>query len=102
MIAEGQIRGVRGEIEDHPMQVMIRCRPGKALASRLFEQDYVVEVKVHADGGGLMVKTKNADSFFLMMNRLAMEGVPIESVQPADDDVNSVYEYLIGNEEAAR
>jgi ABC-2 type transport system ATP-binding protein len=102
VIAEGQIRGVRGEIEDHPMQVMIRCRPGKALAARLFEQDYVVEVKVHADGGGLMVKTKNADSFFLMLNRLAMEGVPIETVQPADDDVNSVYEYLIGNEEAAR
>ena len=102
VIAEGQIRGVRGEIEDHPMQVMIRCRPPKELAARLFEQDYVVEVKVHADGGGLMVKTKNADSFFLMLNRLAMEGVPIETVQPADDDVNSVYEYLIGNEEAAR
>ena len=102
VIAEGQIRGVRGEIEDHPMQVMIRCRPPKELAAKLFEQDYVVEVKVHADGGGLMVKTKNADSFFLMLNRLAMEGVPIETVQPADDDVNSVYEYLIGNEEAAR
>ena len=102
VIAEGQIRGVRGEIEDHPMQVMIRCRPGKVLAARLFEHDYVVEVKVHADGGGLMVKTKNADSFYLLLNRLAIEGVPIESVQPADDDVNSVYEYLIGNEEAAR
>jgi len=102
VIAEGKIQGVRGEIEDHPMQVMIHCNPAKALAARLFEQDYVVEVKIHADGGGLMVKTKNADSFFLMMNRLALEGLPIETVQPADDDVNSVYEYLIGNEEAAR
>ncbi len=102
VIAEGQIRGVRGEIEDHPMQVMIRCNPARPLAARLVQQDYVVEVKMHADGGGLMVKTKNADGFFLFLNQLAMEGLPIETVQPSDDDVNSVYEYLIGNEEAAR
>jgi hypothetical protein len=33
---------------------------------------------------------------------MAMSGTEIESVAPADDDVNSVYEYLIGNEEVVR
>jgi hypothetical protein len=29
-------------------------------------------------------------------------GIEIESIAPADDDVLSVYEYLIGNEEVVR
>jgi hypothetical protein len=36
------------------------------------------------------------------MNQLARSGVGIESVAPVDDDVNSVYEYLIGGEESTR
>ena len=31
-----------------------------------------------------------------------MDGVDIDTVSPADDDVNSVYTYLIGTEEATR
>jgi hypothetical protein len=37
-----------------------------------------------------------------MLNHIALNGVEIESVAPADDDVNSVYEYLIGSDEVAR
>ena len=102
VVAEGQIRSVRGEIEEHPMQILIRCNRPQALASRIFEQDGVVEAKIHADGKGLLVKTKSADQFYLMLNQIALNGIEIEAVAPVDDDVNSVYEYLIGNEEATR
>jgi len=96
VVAEGQIHGVRTEVEDHPMQILIRCsRPG-ALASRIFELDTVVEARVHNDGKGLLVRTREPDRFYLMLNRLVVDGVDLESVAPADDDVNSVYEYLIG------
>jgi ABC-2 type transport system ATP-binding protein len=102
VVAEGQIRGVRSEIEDHPMQILIRCNRPQALASKIFQQDHVVEAKIHADGGGLLIKTKNADQFYLMLNEIASGGVQIDAVAPVDDDVNSVYEYLIGHEEATR
>ena len=36
------------------------------------------------------------------VNDLAVSGIDIESIAPADDDVLSVYEYLIGTEEAVR
>jgi hypothetical protein len=36
------------------------------------------------------------------MNKIALDGINIESVAPIDDDVNSVYEYLIGAEEVTR
>ena len=100
--AEGNIQSVRGEIEDHPMQILIRCdRPGE-LASRFFAEDHVVEVRLHNDRRGMLVKPRDPDRFYLMMNRVALDGFAVESVAPCDDDVNSVYEYLIGTEEATR
>ncbi len=102
VVAEGEIRGVRSEIEGHPMQIMVRCNKPGALAARLFEQEQVVEARVHGDGRGLLVKTRDADKFYLLLNRIALDGIGIESVAPADDDVNSVYEYLIGSGEAAK
>ena len=100
VVAEGQIRGVRNEMQEHPMQILIRCNKPGELASKVFTQDHVVEAQIHKDGKGLLVKTRDADRFYLMLNHIAMNGINIESVAPADDDVNSVYEYLIGPEES--
>lgn len=102
VIAEGQIHGVRHEMQEHPMQVLIRCNEPSEVASRIFEQKHAVEAQIHKDGRGLMIRTRDADQFYLMLNRIAMNGVGIESVAPADDDVNSLYEYLIGPEEASK
>jgi hypothetical protein len=36
------------------------------------------------------------------MNQIALNGIDIQTVAPVDDDVNSVYGYLIGSEEATK
>ncbi len=100
VVAEGQIHGVRSEIQEHPMQILIRCDRPSALASRVFEQEHVVEAQLLADGSGLLVKTRDADRFYRTLNQIALGNIQIEGVAPADDDVNSVYGYLIGGEEA--
>jgi ABC-2 type transport system ATP-binding protein len=99
VVAEGEIQGVRSEVKEQPMQILVRCDKPSALAARLFQQDHVVEAKVNADGKGLLLRTKDADSFYLLLNRVILDsGLEVESVAPADDDVNSVYQYLIGGE----
>jgi len=102
VVAEGQIQSVRSEIQEHPTQILIRCDRPRALAAKLFESEYMIEASVHKDGHGLLVKTRDADRFYLSLNQLALDGIEIESIAPADDDVLSVYEYLIGNEEVVR
>ena len=102
VVAEGQIHGVREEIHEHPMQVLIRCNKPGDFASRVFQQDYMVEARILPDGQGVLVKTRDADRFYLLLNRIAQSGIEIESVAPADDDVLSVYEYLIGAEEPTK
>jgi ABC-2 type transport system ATP-binding protein len=102
VVAEGAIRGVREEISDRPHQIIIRCDQPSVMASRIFQHDHVVEARLHKDGQGLLVKTTNASQFHRLVNRLALDGINIETIAPADDDVNSLYEYLIGDEGANR
>jgi ABC-2 type transport system ATP-binding protein len=99
VVAEGKIHSVRSEVKEQPMQILVRCDHPGQLASRLFLQDHMVEAKVHTDGKGLLLRTTDADSFYLLLNHIIMDtGLEVESVAPADDDVNSVYQYLIGGE----
>jgi ABC-2 type transport system ATP-binding protein len=99
VVAEGQIQGVRSEVKEQPMQIQVRCDRPSVLAARLFQQDHVVEAKLAPDGHGLLLRTKDADSFYLLLNRVILDsGLEVESVAPADDDVNSVYQYLIGGD----
>jgi ABC-2 type transport system ATP-binding protein len=97
IVAEGNIHGVRDEMEEHPMQILIRCDQPAKLAAYVFAQNHVVEARVHDDRRGLFVKTRDADRFYLLLNRAVAEGeVNIESVAPVDDDLSAVYQYLIG------
>jgi ABC-2 type transport system ATP-binding protein len=98
VVAEGDIQGVRGEMEDHPMQVLIRCDQPSIVAAHVFNQDSVVEVKIHADGKGLLVATRNADQFYRVLNRIVLDNhITVEAVAPADENIHSVYQYLVGS-----
>jgi ABC-2 type transport system ATP-binding protein len=102
IVAEGNIHGVRDEMEEHPMQILIRCDDPSKLAAHVFAQDHVVEARLHDDRGGLFVKTRDADRFYLLLNEVASSGeVNIESVAPVDDDLSAVYQYLIGTQGAS-
>ena len=99
VVAEGDVHGVRDEIEEHPMQILVRCDRPQVLAARLFEHEHTVEARVHDDRQGLFVKTRRPDDFYLLLNRLVTENhLQVESVAPADDDLNAVYQYLISSE----
>lgn len=99
VVAEGDVHGVRDEIEEHPMQILVRCDRPQVLAARLFEHEHTIEARIHDDRRGLFVKTRRPDDFYLLLNRLVTENnLQVESVAPADDDLNAVYQYLISSD----
>ena len=96
IIAEGEVHGVRDEIDEHPIQILIRCDRPQVLAARLFEHEHTVEARIHDDRKGLFVKTRRPDDFYLLLNQVITEQkLEVESVAPVDDDLNAVYQYLI-------
>ena len=99
VVAEGGASGaggVRAEMQEHPLQIMVRCDRANELAARMFDETHVVEAQLHEDGHGVFIKTRNPDAFYALLNQMVVEqGLNLEAVTPVDDDLNAVYHYLI-------
>jgi ABC-2 type transport system ATP-binding protein len=100
IIAEGKIRNVRNEIQEHPSQYIVRCRDDNAsgVAVLLFGEEHITEIKLNEDRRGMLVMTRDREQFARALGRIALNGHRIESVVPADENVDALYEYLIGGE----
>src|SRR5689334_7700717 len=98
IIAEGSIRMVREEIEEHPSQYLVRCCDASKVAARLFNEDHVTEIKLNDDRMGLLVMTRDREQFARALSAIALDGHRIDGVVPADENVDALYEYLIGGE----
>jgi ABC-2 type transport system ATP-binding protein len=96
IVAEGKIRDVRDQIDDHPSQFLVRCRDASAVAARLFSEDHITEIRLTDDRMGLLLMTRDRDQFARALGRIALDGHPIDAVVPADENVDAVYGYLIG------
>ena len=100
IMAEGKIRNVRDEIDEHPSQFLIRCRGRDASArgGAAVREEHITEMKLHEDRLGMLVMTRDREEFARALGRIALDGHEIESVVPADENVDALYEYLIGGE----
>ena len=100
IVAEGKVRNVRDEIQEHPSQYIIRCRDRNAssVAALLFAEEHITEIKLNDDRLGMLVMTRDREQFARALGRIALDGHRIDSVVPADENVDALYEYLIGAE----
>ena len=96
IIAEGDVRGVRDEISEHPRQYVLRCTNAPQVASTLFAQDHVTQIQIHDDRQGLLVMTRNQEEFSRSLCEISLAGNVISSVMSADENVDALYKYLIG------
>jgi ABC-2 type transport system ATP-binding protein len=99
IVAEGEVRGVREEIHEHPSQILIRCQNASRIASLLFEEDHVTQIKMHDDHLGLLVMTRNRAELSRALMKLSLAGYTVESVVAADASMDALYKYLIGGNE---
>jgi ABC-2 type transport system ATP-binding protein len=96
IVAEGKIRDVREEIHERPSQFIIRCSNASQVAALLFNEDHITEIRLNEDRLGLLAMTKDRDRFSRSIGRIALDGYKIDSVIPADENMDAVYEYLVG------
>ena len=86
-------------MQEHPLQILIRCDRPSVLAAKVFQQEDIVEARLHKDRKGLFIKTVNPDEFYLFFNKVVLEeNLQVESIHPVDDDLTAIYQYLIGSE----
>lgn len=96
VVAEGDVSGIQGEMTMHPIEVFIRSPDASDIAATLFGSDHVVQARLHDDGHGLFVHTRDADAFYLAFNDLVLaHGWSLEAIGPADETVAAVYRHLV-------
>jgi ABC-2 type transport system ATP-binding protein len=96
VLAHGDVHEIRDLIEERAHVVRLRCRDAHKLAARLIDLADVSGVRFTSDPHGVVVETARAESFFERLNALGMDAeLGIEEVLPLDDDLQSVFEYLV-------
>lgn len=97
IFAHGDIQEIRNLIDSHPHQVSIRCSNQRQVAEKLVHQDYILNMDFDDDQNTLVVETNNREQFFDSMMKIIMDtGVEVEEITSPDDNLQAVFDYLIG------
>ena len=95
LAAEGDFRAIRELMDDRPHRLRVRTDDPPALAAALVAGG--AAVGVHLSGDVVLVDTVDAPSFRRSVARVARDlGARLYEVVPLDDDLESVFRYLVG------
>ncbi len=95
LVAEGSIRSIRELIDKHPHRIILVTDHYRELAARLIGWEDVEGITVLRDQGGVMVETRKPDDFYARLPGLVADGTPIREVYSEDDNLESVFKYLV-------
>jgi ABC-2 type transport system ATP-binding protein len=96
LAATGDYRLLRNLMDDRPHRIRIAADEPRRLAAALVGDALVDGVSVAA--ASLIVDTTDVDRFGRHVAVLARDlGIRLREVEPTDDDLESVFRYLVGN-----
>ena len=94
LAASGDYRSLRTLMEDQPHVIQITTNGARELGATLLQKEIIEGVTI--EGGTLSVTTSKIDAFGRSIASIARElDVSLIEVTPMDDDLESVFRYLI-------
>jgi ABC-2 type transport system ATP-binding protein len=94
ILADGQVRDIRGMIDEHPHAVTVECNDCRRLAEH-FVGD-ASTLSVHFEGQEVTVQTRDPNGFYQKLNRLILDdGIEVSAFRCPDDNLQSVFQYLL-------
>lgn len=103
IISQGQLRAmgnvyeIRELLTDHPVQLEMRVDQPRQLSKALFDYKHVVRIELDdSDLQRMVVYTRHQNQFFQDLPEiLKRENIHIESLHAEDEDMESVFKYLV-------
>jgi ABC-2 type transport system ATP-binding protein len=96
LVAEGHVREIRDLIDKHPHRIVLVCDRYRDLAGRLAACADVDGIKFLDQQSGLLVETRQPDTFYARLPRYAQEdGLALREVYSDDDNLEAVFKYLV-------
>jgi ABC-2 type transport system ATP-binding protein len=94
LAATGDYRDLRNLMDDRPHRIRVAADEARVLAAALVDRGLVNGVSIAADS--LMIDTDDVDRFGRHIAVVARDcGVRLREVEPTDDDLESVFRYLV-------
>ncbi len=95
ILAEGNVHQIRDLIDTHPHKVQVMAQEPRVVARAFLKHDFVISLSFEADA--VIVETDRPDEFYTLLTHLAASGEAggIEAVTSPDDNLQSVFEYLV-------
>jgi ABC-2 type transport system ATP-binding protein len=94
LAASGDFRAIRRLMTDRPHTFAIASSDNRVLASALIADESVSGAQI--DGEQITIRTADFERFTLQAPRIARAaGITITSVDPLDESLESVFEYLV-------
>lgn len=100
--ATGEYRAIRQKLNERPYVVRVETDQPRVLGAGLMAIDAVVSVEVDEEGR-LLVRSREVAELQRALPRVALDkGVRVLRVEPLDDSLESVFEYLAQQQWTAR
>jgi ABC-2 type transport system ATP-binding protein len=98
VLANGNIHEIRRLMDAHPHRIWVTTQAPRALARRLFEVEGLDSISYSEESRQVRLETRQPDRFYATLSELALEeGVVIEEITSPDDNLESVFQYLVGS-----
>ncbi len=99
LAAEGEYAEIRSLMEDRPLRIRVGTNNARALASALVGSPSVRSLSV--DGEDLLAEVVDIATFRTALPRFAVQsGVTVHEIIPLDEDLESVFRYLVSRRHA--
>jgi ABC-2 type transport system ATP-binding protein len=98
LVASGDYRDLRDLMDDRPHRIRLNASDPRRLATELVSRGLISALSLEPgpDGGAVVVDTLDVDSLGRHLAPIAVEaGVRLRGVNPLDDDLESVFRYLV-------
>lgn len=96
LLAAGDLRVIRELIDKYPHRVRIETPDPRGVAQRLVTLPYVLNLHFDPRGNGLELQTREPDRFYDVLPGLVLdEGLDIEGFSSPDNNLESIFHYLV-------
>jgi ABC-2 type transport system ATP-binding protein len=96
LLAEGEVQEIRELIDEQPRHVRIITGERQQLTSLLVNYPEVQSIRFCEEPDELVVQTTSPDAFYNRMDSVVFDHrIPIHQIIPLDDNLQSVFEYLV-------
>ncbi|MGH9319768.1 MAG: ABC transporter ATP-binding protein [Vicinamibacteria bacterium] len=97
VLASGNIHEIRRLMDSHPHRIQLTTPTPKRLAARILEEPGLHSISFSEEDREVRLETREPERFFRLFQKLVLEeDRTIEEVTSPDDNLEAVFQYLVG------